>query len=141
MAKKKEHKRAIEYGSYSAGVKKCGIGFKMSRDSITLDESDEQLQGAQIACTLRNFDDKQSDITPDDRVTVNGVADIHAIKFNSTHISGKLSFTKTSVDREQMERLISKEGFITYSRIGDAGDGSEDQGAPLLEAEDEDPNS
>lgn len=127
MARAPQKMLTGKLGTVSIGAETAKIGFSFERGNVPIETYDALLTGARLEVHVRPKDDNPS-LFPDNKMPeVKGVVDVKAMGVKKERISIGLTFSREDgAILESLAALSTKEGKVTFKRVGDAGEVADD---------------
>ena len=111
----------VKLGTLSVGKTTAGLGFKIDKGKIGLQEVFDLLVGARLDVEISTAPGQQP-LFDGAIPSLDSVADVHKLSIGLEDYSGKLTFRRDDTDLESLSELVSQPAEITFRRIGSAGE-------------------
>ena len=115
----------LQLGSMSVGKTTAGLGFKIDRNAIGLEDVDALLVGARLDVEIATCPG-QAPLFDGAIPSLDSVADVHKLSVGTDGYSGKLTFRREDTDLESLSELVSQSAQVTFRRIGEVKTADED---------------
>lgn len=135
MAKKDSLDVAVKFQGFGgSGGTKAHLSFSVPRDQCTLTEIAHFFVGSQVNVKLKIDANAKKDVRGQqtfkgmDGTSVEAIAEINSVSIKVKTITSKLNFEGGTMTATKLEKLSGSEGRMLLERLGDAGDGEEEDG-------------
>lgn len=116
----------VKLGTLSVGKTTAGLGFKIDKGKIGLQEVFDLLVGARLDVEISTAPGQQP-LFDGAIPSLDSVADVHKLSVGVDDYSGKLTFRRDDTDLESLSELVSQPAEITFRRLGSAGGDDPDE--------------
>jgi len=115
-----------EFTGLSTGKEIFSLGIRMGRKKFSLKDADRLLCGSRLKVRVVKDGNVDLDTTnqqtfgaPEPEDVIESTVDVKGYTVKQKHISARLSFNASEIDKSKMLEFIEEKGYVDLERVGD----------------------